>query len=89
MGIKYKASKIPFASIGRALTIGEREGFIKIITNLQNEIIGAQLIGPEVSEIINLLTFAVQNKIKIDYLKDLTYPHPTLSEIIYEALLKI
>lgn len=89
MGIKYKVSKIPFASIGRALTIGEREGFIKIITNLQNEIIGAQLIGPEVSEIINLLTFAIQNKIKIGYLKDLTYPHPSLSEVIYEALLKI
>jgi dihydrolipoamide dehydrogenase len=79
--------KFDLLGSGMARILDETEGFIKIISDKKTEeILGASIIGPRATEIISVLTVAMQNKIKIAQLKDTVFAHPTLSEIIQEAL---
>jgi dihydrolipoamide dehydrogenase len=79
--------KFDLLGSGMARILNETEGFIKIISDKKTEeILGASIIGPRATEIISVLTVAMQNKIKTAQLKDTVFAHPTLSEIIQEAL---
>lgn len=84
-GISVKAGRFQFRNNGRALTLGEREGFVKVIANEKNEIIGGQILGANASEMISELTLAIKLKAKAGDLADMIHPHPTLSEAIWEA----
>ncbi|MBI4335078.1 MAG: dihydrolipoyl dehydrogenase, partial [Candidatus Omnitrophica bacterium] len=66
--------------------ISEVDGFVKIVFDASNdEVLGAQMIGPHVTEIIATIGVAVKNKLKKESLKETIFAHPTLSEIISEA----
>jgi dihydrolipoamide dehydrogenase len=84
-GIFVKVGRFQFRNNGRALTLGEREGFVKVIANGNNEIIGGQILGVNASEMISELTLAIKLKAKAGDLADMIHPHPTLSEAIWEA----
>lgn len=57
-----KSSKFPFAASGRAMTMDQTEGFIRLVTdNPTGAIIGAQIVGPEASDLISELTLAIEN----------------------------
>lgn len=85
-GIPVITGRFHFRHNGRALTAGEREGFVKIVVNSENHIIlGGQILGYQASELISELTLAVTAGIKAEVLADLVHPHPTLSEAIMEA----
>ena len=84
-GISVKVGRFNFRNNGRALTLGEREGFVKIIANQKNEIIGGQILGVNASEMISELTLAIKLKAKAEDLAEMIHPHPTLSEAIWEA----
>lgn len=85
-GIHVKIGRFDFRNNGRALCHGEREGFVKVITDKETGIVlGAGIIGHNASELISELTLAVSVGIKADVLADLIHPHPTLSEAVMEA----
>lgn len=84
-GISVKVGRFNFRNNGRALTLGEREGFVKVVTNQDNTIIGGQILGANASEIISELTLAITLKAKANDLADMIHPHPSLGEAIWEA----
>lgn len=89
-GINYKTSKIPFAANGKAQSLGESEGFVKIIYNEdEHRIIGAAVIGPGASDLIANFSHFIDKKTDVTTLKHLIFAHPTTSEAIHEAILGI
>lgn len=84
-GISVKVGRFNFRNNGRALTLGEREGFVKVVADQDNIIIGGQILGANASEIISELTLAITLKAKANDLADMIHPHPSLGEAIWEA----
>lgn len=85
-GIIYKASKFMFGANGKALSLGEGEGFVKVLSNENEEIIGVHIMGPHASDLIHEGTLAISAKLKIDDIKNTIHAHPTLSEAFHEAV---
>jgi dihydrolipoamide dehydrogenase len=85
-----KTSQFPFKAVGKAVSIGDSEGFIKLIAdNDSGEILGAHMIGPEVTELIaelGLLKYLEGTGTEIG---ELVHAHPTLSEAVKEAALSL
>jgi dihydrolipoamide dehydrogenase len=70
-----------------ARILDETEGFVKIVADEATGcILGASLLGPRATEIIGIITLAIQNRLTVSELKKVILPHPTLSEAITEAL---
>jgi dihydrolipoamide dehydrogenase len=84
-GISVKVGRFDFRNNGRALTLGERDGFVKVIADGSGTIIGAQILGANASEMISELTLAITLKANASDLADMIHPHPALSEAIWEA----
>lgn len=84
-GIAVKVGRFNFRNNGRALTLGEREGYVKVVVDHDNTLIGGQILGVNASEMISELTLAITLKAKADTLADMIHPHPSLSEAIWEA----
>jgi dihydrolipoamide dehydrogenase len=88
-GIDYKVGMFPFAANGKALTNGDSEGFVKVITNQSNEIIGASIIGHGATDMIATFTPMIENKTTAEDLTHTIFAHPTTAESIHEAVLDI
>jgi len=87
-GIDYKVSRFMFGANGKAMTLGDEEGFVKVIADKQtNRLIGVHILGPHASDLIHEAVLAIQNKLDISHLKHTVHAHPTLSEAFYEAVL--
>ncbi len=85
--LPIQVKKANFIANGKALGIGENEGWAKIIADASTGIIlGASLIGPEVSEILPVLTLAAKNQLTIQDIHKNIFAHPTLSEILMETV---
>ncbi|MBK9231683.1 MAG: dihydrolipoyl dehydrogenase [Anaerolineae bacterium] len=85
-GLEIKVGKFPFIANGKALGLGEREGFVKIIADAKyGEIIGAHLVGPEVTELLPELVLAKTWELTPEEIARSVHAHPTLSEVIMEA----
>ncbi|HHZ03070.1 MAG TPA: dihydrolipoyl dehydrogenase [Tissierellia bacterium] len=81
-----KVGKFPFAASGKAKTIGETEGFVKIICEEKyNEIIGVHIVGPHATELIAEAALAMKMECTAEELVDTIHAHPTLSESVMEA----
>ncbi len=87
--INYKVGKFPFSANGKAMTIGETDGLVKVIADENDVIIGVHIIGPHASDLILEGLVLVQNKMTTTEVKDTIHPHPTLGETIAEAILDI
>ena len=84
----YKISKFNFASNGKALTMNKAIGFVKIIEEIKtHEVVGATIIGPDASSLINTLTLAINHHMDTKKLTETIFPHPTTGEAIHEAAL--
>ncbi|MCF6095730.1 dihydrolipoyl dehydrogenase [Thermovorax subterraneus] len=85
-GDGVKVGRFPFIASGRALTLGETRGFVKIIADSRwNEILGVHIIGPGATELIAEAVLAVKLECTAEELADTIHAHPTLSETIMEA----
>ena len=85
-GYKIKRSRFQFAALGRALTAGEPEGFVKIISNEDDGLVlGVQIVGPEASDLISEVALAIEMGATVDDIALTIHPHPTLPEAIMEA----
>lgn len=86
LGYEVNVGKFPFQPNGKALGLGEREGFIKIVADARyGEILGAHLVGPDVTELLPELTLARMNELTAEEIARNVHAHPTLSEVIMEA----
>lgn len=85
-GRAVKTGRFDFRNNGRAQCMGEREGMVKVVTDKESHVIlGAQILGPQATELISELTLAVSLGLKAEIIADLVHPHPTLSEAVMEA----
>ncbi|MDY8094904.1 dihydrolipoyl dehydrogenase [Paenibacillus polymyxa] len=82
----YKVSRVEFASNGKALTMNEPNGFIKLIKdNRSGKIVGGSIIGPDASSLISTLTLAIANDLTEKQITETIFAHPTTGEVIHEA----
>lgn len=85
-GYKVKASKFPFAANGRALSLNDSDGFMKLITREEDGVVlGAQIAGPNASDMIAELGLAVESGITAEDIALTIHAHPSLGEITMEA----
>jgi dihydrolipoamide dehydrogenase len=85
-GIPVCVGRFDFRQNGRALAMGERDGFVKIVINAEDHVVlGGQILGAQASELISELTLTISLGVKAEILADMIHPHPTLSEAIMEA----
>jgi dihydrolipoamide dehydrogenase len=85
-GLKFKVGKFPFSANGKALAIGEPEGFVKLIVGEPyGEILGAHIIGAEATELIAELGLAITAELTFEEIEATIHAHPTLSEAVHEA----
>ncbi len=82
LNIDYLVSRVPFASNGRAIATGKTTGQIKIIHTKEGKIIGSIILGEDASEIISLISLAMDRDISVKKLSETVFPHPTFSEVI-------
>lgn len=88
-GNDIRIGKFPLKACGRALTMGKGEGFVKIIADKHEKILGAHILSPSASEMISEVTLALKSGIKVSELASVIHVHPTLSESIMEAALNV
>lgn len=85
-GRDYKVGRFPFQANGKALGLGDYTGFAKILVDKQyGEILGAHMIGPDVSELLPELTLAQKWELTTEEISRNVHAHPTLSEVLMEA----
>ncbi len=85
-GIKTKTVKFPYAASGRALSLGDTEGFVRLVIDEEYDtVIGAQIVGREASELISEIALAIEMGATAEDIALTVHPHPTLPEMIMEA----
>ena len=88
--ISYKKGHFMFGANGKAQTMGETEGFVKVLVDSNDgHILGTHIMGPHASDLIHQVIFAIDQKLPYYKLKNTIFAHPTLSECLYEAILSI
>jgi len=87
-GYEVKTGKFPFIGNGKAIALGETEGFIKTVFDAKTgELLGAHMIGAEVTELIQGYTVGKTAELVEDDFVRTVFPHPTLSEMMHESVL--
>ncbi len=85
-GYEVKVGRFPFQANGKALGLGESSGWVKLVVNaVDGEVLGAQMVGPEVTELLPELTLARLMEITPAEIARNVHAHPTLSEVLMEA----
>src|SRR5499427_3092212 len=87
-GLQLKVGKFPFIGNGKAIALGEPEGFVKTVFDAKTgELLGAHMIGAEVTELIQGYSIAKTLETTEAELIATVFPHPTLSEMMHESVL--
>ena len=87
-GKKLNVGKFPFIGNGKAIALGEPEGLVKTIFDAETgELLGAHMVGAEVTELIQGYVIAREGELTEEDLMHTIFPHPTLSEMMHEAVL--
>lgn len=87
-GYDVKVGRFPFVGNGKAIALGEPEGLVKTVFDAKTgELLGAHMIGAEVTELIQGYTIAQKLETTEHELMETVFPHPTLSEMMHEAVL--
>ena len=86
LGYDVEVGEFPFQANGKALGLGDYQGFVKVVTDKKyGEILGAQMVGPDVSDLLPELTLAQRFELTAHEIARNVHAHPTLSEAIMEA----
>ena len=87
-GYQLKVGKFPFIGNGKAIALGEADGFVKTVFDAgTGELLGAHLVGAEVTELIQGFVLARQLEATEAELMETVFAHPTLSEMLHESVL--
>jgi dihydrolipoamide dehydrogenase len=83
---ELKVGKFPFAALGRALSVNDTDGFVKVIGDAKTgELLGVHIVGNGASDLISECALAIEMGAVVDDLRLTIHPHPTLSEAVMEA----
>ena len=89
-GYEVKVGKFPFRAIGKALVLGESDGFVKFVADAKtNKLIGAHMVGPSVTDMITEAALAQVLEATSMDVAGMVHPHPSLNEAIGEAALAV
>ncbi|WP_226022309.1 dihydrolipoyl dehydrogenase [Halomicrobium salinisoli] len=87
-GFDPLVGEMPLRASGRAMTLDERDGFVRVVADAETEfLLGAQVVAPEASELIAELALAVEMSATLEDVAGTIHTHPTLSEAVREAVL--
>jgi len=85
-GFDPVVGQMPLRANGRALTVNEKEGFVRVVADADEEfLLGAQIVGPEASELIAELGLGIEMGARLEDVAGTIHTHPTLSEAVHEA----
>ena len=85
-GYAAKTGKFPFSVLGRAMSIGETDGFVKVVTDTKSgRVLGIHIVGPNASDLISEGALALETVATAEDLALTIHPHPTLGESLMEA----
>ena len=89
-GFDYSAVKIPFGAVGKAVAMGDTEGFCKMLVDKDSrKILGCFIVGPHASDLIQEVVTLMNLNVSVDDAADIIHAHPTLSEIIQIAIQQV
>ncbi|MCX6112451.1 MAG: dihydrolipoyl dehydrogenase [Proteobacteria bacterium] len=83
--VDYKVGRFSYAASGKAMSMDETEGMVKVLVDTNDKIIGAAVVGADADNLIVPFTMAIALGLTASELTTVVYPHPTLSEMILEA----
>lgn len=85
-GLEVKVGRFPFAALGRAMSIGETDGFVKVVTEkATGRVVGIHIVGPSASDLISEAVLALETVATAEDMAMSIHPHPTLGEALMEA----
>ncbi len=85
-GYEVIVGRFPFSALGRAVAVGETDGFIKVVADKKSEqILGVHMVGADVTDLISEAALAIEMGATLDDLALTVHPHPTLPEALMEA----
>lgn len=85
-GLRAAVQRVRLGRIGRALTMGETFGLAKLVVDRESErVLGFQAVAPHASEFLSEISLAITKGLKPEDIARVIHPHPTLSEIVWEA----
>jgi dihydrolipoamide dehydrogenase len=85
-GLDVKVGRFPFRALGRAIAVGEPEGFVKVVSSAKRgEILGCHIVGAGAPELVNEVAVAMKAEATVHELHDAIHAHPTFPEAIMEA----
>ena len=85
VGFDPLVGEMPLSASGRALTMDETAGFVRVVAASDGALLGAQVVGPEASELVAELAVAIRQRATLEDLAGTIHVHPTLSEAVMEA----
>ena len=86
LGKDYKTGTFEFKALGKARASGHLVGFVKVIVDADDVLIGAEIVGAGASDMLQVLTTAIQLKLTAEQVAESIFPHPTMCEAILEAI---
>lgn len=85
-GLEFKVGRFPFSVLGRAMSIGETDGFVKVVTHVPSgRVLGIHIVGPSASDLISEAVLALETVATAEDIALSVHPHPTLGEALMEA----
>lgn len=87
--VNYKKGVFHFSANGKALSEGRATGYIKILMDENEKILGAGIIGPDASSLIASIGICIANELSVTALLNTVFAHPTTAEVIHEAALDL
>ncbi len=85
-GKDYRTGTFDFKGLGKAQASGHITGFVKVIADMDDVLIGAEIVGDRAADMLQVLTTAVTLKLTVEQVAESIFPHPTMCEAIMEAL---
>ncbi|MEK7679932.1 MAG: FAD-dependent oxidoreductase, partial [Deltaproteobacteria bacterium] len=85
-GIKVSVGRFPYAASGKAMGMGETEGFVQIVSDPgTDKVLGCSIVGAHATDLIGEVALAMRSGLKVRYIAGTVHAHPTLPEIVMEA----
>ncbi|KRL05764.1 dihydrolipoyl dehydrogenase [Liquorilactobacillus oeni] len=85
-GLTVKKAQFPFAANGRAISLSSTNGFVRLVFESESHVlVGAQIVGPNASDLITELTLAIETGSTIEDISLTIHPHPSVSEAVMDA----
>jgi dihydrolipoamide dehydrogenase len=87
--LKYRVGRFPFSANGKAMTLGETDGLVKVIADIDGKLLGVNICGPHASDLIHEASTAMTAGLTVDDLIETIHAHPTLIETFSEAIMDV